>query len=486
MTLLGVAELTSNGTQSVFYCPSRPMLTWVLSDTTTFYIASITTSIASPLTIFLNIVVVIAVWKTRELQTNSNILLASMAGADFLVGAVSMPLYISLDVLLIRKEVSQAICKITFANQLVLYGAVCSTLYHLTVIAWERYLAVAKWNQYHVFIRRARIKKLIAIAWIMAVLTTAPVRILKAAGVHNILVEVFYVVFCLPALVCVFLIGYFYIRVYQEVRKLERREDSIRRARVRMRHEDGIAKRTLAITVVSFVYFIPLVIVLLFGKVVPFLRTSSYFRWSELVIQLNSLINPILYCFVLNKNFRNVVLRMMKIKKTVAVDVTTERLSSRPAGRLSLQLLSVQNFNEEQRRIGLISKAESQDFSAVIPANVVNQTAESRFIYNNQPVAENNPVASPSEVIVEVHKLSATLSGAPREESQETVQGKSAGSFPEQRLVIKPPRTQPPNRQGRKHRRIKPGGLQTDCDSNVSTGKQEQCTPSTPCQVDKV
>ncbi|CAH3169459.1 unnamed protein product, partial [Porites lobata] len=290
MTLLGVAELTSNGTQSVFYCPSRPMLTWVLSDTTTFYIASITTSVASPLTIFLNIVVVIAVWKTRELQTNSNILLASMAAADFLVGAVSMPLCISLDVLLLRKEVSQAICKITFANQLVLYGAVCSTLYHLTVIAWERYLAVAKWNQYHVFIRRARIKKLIAIAWILAVLTTAPVRILKAAG-------------------------YFYIRVYQEVRKLERREDSIRRARVRMRHEDGIAKRTLAITVVSFVYFIPSVIVLLFGKVVPFLRTSSYFRWSELVIQLNSLINPILYCFVLNKNFRNVVLRMMKIKK---------------------------------------------------------------------------------------------------------------------------------------------------------------------------
>ena len=480
MTLLGVAELTSNGTQSVFYCPSRPMLTWVLSDTTTFYIASITTSIVSPLTIFLNIVVVIAIWKIRELQTNSNILLASMAGADFLVGAVSMPLCISLDVLLLRKEVSQAICKITFANELVLYGAVFSTLYHLTVIAWERYLAVAKWNQYHVFIRRARIKKLIAIAWILAVLTTAPVRILKAAGVHNILVEVFYGVCCLPALVCMSLIGYFYIRVYQEVRKLERREDSIRRARVRMRHEDGIAKRTLAITVVSFVYFIPSVIVLLFGKVVPFLRTSSYFRWSELVIQLNSLINPILYCFVLNKNFRNVVLRMMKIKKTVAVDVTTERLSSRPAGRLSLQLLSVQNFNEEQRRIGLISKAEWQDFSAVVSANVVNQTAESRFIYNNQPVAENNPVASPSEVIVEVHKPSATLSGVPREE---TVQGKSAGSFPEQRLVIKP-RTQPPNRQERKHRRIKPGGLQTfptDGDSNISTGKQVQCAPSTPC-----
>ena len=52
----------------------------------------------------------------------------------------------------------------------------------------------------------------------------------------------------------------------------------------------------------------------------------------------------------LKKKFRNVVLRMMKIKKPVAVDATTERLSPRPAGRLSLQLLSVQNLNEEQRR----------------------------------------------------------------------------------------------------------------------------------------
>ena len=143
-------------------------------------------------------------------------------------------------------------------------------------------------NQYHVFIRRARIKKLIAITWILAVLTTAPVRVLKAAGVHYIFVEVLHVVICLPALVCISFIGYFYIRVYREVRKLKRREDSISRARVRRRHKDGIAKRTIAITVVSFVYFIPSVIILLFGKVVPFLRTSSYFRWSELLIQLNS------------------------------------------------------------------------------------------------------------------------------------------------------------------------------------------------------
>lgn len=67
-----------------------------------------------------------------------------MAVADMLVGAASMPLSISLDVLLLRKDLSHTICEIAFANQLVLYASACTSLYHLTVIAWERYVAVTK------------------------------------------------------------------------------------------------------------------------------------------------------------------------------------------------------------------------------------------------------------------------------------------------------------------------------------------------------
>ena len=83
-----------------------------------------------------------------------------MAVADFLVGAVSMPLTITLDVLLLRKDLGHKICEIAFSNQLVLYAAVCSSLYHLTVIAWERYIAVTRWMQYNVIIRRDRVKKM--------------------------------------------------------------------------------------------------------------------------------------------------------------------------------------------------------------------------------------------------------------------------------------------------------------------------------------
>ena len=77
-------------------------------------------------------------WIRKKLRSNANILLASMAVADLLVGAVSMPLSIGLDVLLLRKDLSLTICDIAFANQLVMYAVVCSSLNHLTVISWER------------------------------------------------------------------------------------------------------------------------------------------------------------------------------------------------------------------------------------------------------------------------------------------------------------------------------------------------------------
>lgn len=147
---------------TTFHCPYQPVFTWILSDSTTFLSATIITAIAFPVTIFLNILVIIAVSKRGELQTNSNFLLASMA--------------VGLDVLLLRKDLSHTICGIAFAYQLVLYTSACTSLYHLTVIAWERYVAVTKWMYYKALFRINQTKKLAIVAWLLALLTTTPGR----------------------------------------------------------------------------------------------------------------------------------------------------------------------------------------------------------------------------------------------------------------------------------------------------------------------
>lgn len=219
-----------------------------------------------------------------------------------------MPLSITLDALLLCKVVNYSICRIAFANQLVLYAAVYSSLYHLKAIAWERYVAVKRSITYKVIITRNRVKKFAKIAWFLAVLTTTPARILQAAGVNYKYVELLNTILTLPAVICIILIIYFYTMVYLGVR--QKKVNNIRQGPALFKEnlEKNIAKTTGILTAVLLISYSPSIVVLLFGESVPFLRTSSFFRWSETLIQLNSLVNPLLYCFVLNRHFRNAIL----------------------------------------------------------------------------------------------------------------------------------------------------------------------------------
>ena len=315
-TWLAAAD-DSNQTPAVFFCPTEPIYTWILSDTATFQAVIITSSIACPIVILLNIIIIIAVKKRRELQTNSNILLASLAAGDFLVGAISMPLTISLDALLLQKHVGSFICNIAFTNQLIMYAVVCSSLYHLTVIAWERYVAIRKWASYKVIVTRKRIKTFAGISWLLAVLTTCPARILTALGVDYNYLEIVDLVLTLPAVVCLVLIGYFYIMVYLGVRKRRVNDSSQLQGPTSTiaQRERGICKKLFIQTVALLISIVPSCrIVLFLGGALPFLRTSSFFRWTELLSQLNSLLNPFLY-FLAIQRFRKVLLEMLKIRK---------------------------------------------------------------------------------------------------------------------------------------------------------------------------
>ena len=85
---------------------------------------------------------IIAVKTKRELKKNSNILLSSVALADLLVGAVSMPLSITSDALVIQRVLVRMLSVRCF-SQVSLF-CILFAVRHLLLIAWERYAAVAK------------------------------------------------------------------------------------------------------------------------------------------------------------------------------------------------------------------------------------------------------------------------------------------------------------------------------------------------------
>jgi len=332
-----LAMKVSSHAPDVFTCKNEPMFSWILSDTTTFQAAITTKCITCPIIILLNVLVIVAVAKRRQSQKNSNILLASLAVADFLVGAISMPLSISLDALLLDKNttVDESFCRLAFANQLVLYAAVCSSLYHMTLIAWERYVAIRNWMYYKAIVTRRRVKTCTAIAWLLAVLTTTPVRILTALGLDYKYTKILDKIFFLPALVCLVLIGHFYLMVNLSVRSKQKINGvSASSAPARAKMVKGIANTTAILALALLISYVPSIAIRFLGEIVPILRTSSFFCWSEVLSQLNSLVNPLLYCFVLNGNFRREAVKMLKMRGCDEIQSLT-RVQRRRTRRVS-------------------------------------------------------------------------------------------------------------------------------------------------------
>ena len=383
---------------SVYFCPTKPIYTWILTETAAFYVSITAKSIASPLTVLLNVLIIVAVWRRRALQKNSNILLTSMAVADLLVGAVSMPLTIASDILLLRKKLSLKICKIAGANQIVLYSAVSSSFYHLTFIAWERYVAIVKWTNYKNIITKTRLKICAVVAWVLAAIAAIVVPILSVAEVDQKVIAGLSIFSGSKTVLCVAIIGYCYITLYLYVRKRKNNEINQVSARANAKLEKSIAKATGTVTAALLVSYVPSIIVLFLGDAVPFLRTSSYFRWSELLIQMNSLFNPIVYCFAVNRAFRNEILEMINSNSVLQLASCPNPLAERHIRQRDVPaviLEEVNKFQEEKQQPNRHSKPRSCD--------------SIEFPYPDQiPGAVNSSPSSKAEelrvIVVDVHR----------------------------------------------------------------------------------
>ena len=153
-------------TRPVLFCQRYAHFTRDHKNTTSLWISVVMMSIASPVTILLNLMVIVAIKKRKELQKPVNILLSSMAVADLLVGAISMPLSVTIDILVLRQFLPQHICTSdSVINKPMIIFLCSSSIYHLTAIARERYVAIQKSIRYKVIVTKELLQKLTMAAW---------------------------------------------------------------------------------------------------------------------------------------------------------------------------------------------------------------------------------------------------------------------------------------------------------------------------------
>ena len=343
----------------VFSCPQSPNFVWDTTNEIFPWIMVAIVSIASPAAVILNILVISAVKSRKELQKNSNILLlSSMAVADILVGAINMPLSALVEFVISRQVFNNAICQVDLVNVYLMFAFTGCSLYHLTLIAWERYQAIGKCFEYKAKMTKRRLKKLAITAWFLAAVTHIPGIVLTALEInHDFIIE------AVAAFFALILVPYFYIMVYRETRKRKLTHITQITFLVKAKLENRVAITCALVSTAVILSFVPLVTVGLLGELYPVLRNNYVFRSTETLLQMNSIVNPLLYCYR-NRRFRNIVLEILCIRNLPAAKT---KVGPSQVVRLKDRLSSMEDTLEKpnvcSRR--LLSKSASCELSNV-------------------------------------------------------------------------------------------------------------------------
>ena len=307
----------STNTRSVFFCPQYPHFSWDLKSTTTSWILVFIIAIASPVTILLNLLVIVAVKRRKELQKPVNILLSSMAVADFLVGTTSMPLSATIDIFILRQASLQHICTLdSVINKPMLAFLCSSSLYHLTAVAGERYVAIQKYMHYKVIVTKGLLRKLSIAAWLFAMFTLVAACTMALFDADRRVMQIRQTVEGVMAIICLITIVYFYTMVYLGVRKRTCPINGVSQVNdlIKAKLESKVAKTTGMLVTALILSSLPAIGIALLGNIPSVFETNSFFRLGEALPQLNSLVSPILYCYR-DRKFRKSVLELLGMRK---------------------------------------------------------------------------------------------------------------------------------------------------------------------------
>ena len=315
------ATVLSNTTRSVFYCLHAPNLVWDLHDTISPWVFAAVSSIISPTVVLLNALIIIAVQRRKELQRASNILLSSMAVTDLLVGSLCVPLSAVVGLLVSYQLLTDHyICKLDFVAISVTITLTACSIFHLTMIAWERYVAIRKWIDYKVIVTRSRLKKLAIIAWVSAIVTVSPTHFTMAlTGMLRdnemvLALDIFFIILSVLVMSALGLIIYFYVMVYLGVRKRKLSQIHQVSELVNAKLERRVAMTTALVTVALILSFFPNALIGMLEGVYPVLRKHLVIRLLDTLLYSNSVVNPLIYCYR-DCRFRNAVLEILKIRK---------------------------------------------------------------------------------------------------------------------------------------------------------------------------
>ncbi|XP_036624496.1 trace amine-associated receptor 7a-like [Trichosurus vulpecula] len=264
-----------------------------------------------------NLLVMISILHFKQLHSPANFLIASLASADFLVGAAVMPFS------MVRSVEScwyfgESYCKFHSCFD---FSFCYSSIFHLCFISIDRYIAVTDPLVYPTKFTLSVSGICIAFSWLLATVFSFSllytganddgleelVSALTCVGgcqiaVNQTWVLIEFLLFFIPTLVMVTLYCKIFLVAKQQARKIEsmnsKTESSSESYKARVSKRERKAAKTLGIAVIAFlISWLPCLIESIIDAFLGFITPTYIYEILIWFAYYNSAMNPLIYAF---------------------------------------------------------------------------------------------------------------------------------------------------------------------------------------------
>ena len=281
--------------------------------------------ISCPLTVLLNVLVIMAVKRRPRLQTNTNILLACLAATDaVLTGLLVQPSFILWKTFqLLGKTSQETINAVRFQNSSLRTAFMCSSL-HLMLVTGERLIAIKFTMRYPYVVTKRNIKHAVIVFWILAItrgITDMLAQISNSGPLFFLNIVLFIILIS-----CVLFITCSYVILYRETLrqcKKIKTQQLPQEAVERFAQENKALKTTVYVVGAVVFCLLPAALFLLWLVSLPPEADPTKLKffyaftpWIRTFGMLNSLLNPLIYCWR-QKEMRKSVFMRFQIRQVV-------------------------------------------------------------------------------------------------------------------------------------------------------------------------
>lgn len=290
-----------------------------------------------------NVLVILAVWKTPSLQTPSNGLLLSLATSDLAVGLLAQPSFSAWRISQMAGNL-EVHCVAGVMSESFGWLLAGVSLFTITAISCERFLAVHLHLRYHNIVTRRGIAKVVLSFWLIWILIT----VLRFFVVNRKILRIIAVNFLVLTSAIMFIA---YIMIYRLVRRhqMQIQQQCFTRSPGDGRNKtiDMVRYKRSTITMLYilgfflFCYFPFLCVMIVEIAIGETLQTKAAYLYTVTSIFINSALNPLIYCWRMME-IRIAIRKIINSANVNAIEPDRSRSCIVTKRRPSIELQTIQ------------------------------------------------------------------------------------------------------------------------------------------------